>query len=190
MFTPEKIKSDLLAIVEGVRNPPAILNFLPVLPYTRTKFDSLSGACIGLYREVAALPPNADTWEASQKLMDLEAEYRRLRAKLMIFPAVALIYVGFILLAGLLTLVDIPAFVKNVLKVDAPERLITFGIAGAFLYLATSVLTNLNQVGRVGDAVTRVADITVRVLLAIVVPIILVALFFTLGVSLRSRTVR
>lgn len=179
MLAPEKIREDLLRIIEGIRNPPAVMNYMPGLPYTRRRFDELVTKCVDLHQELAVLAPSDDTWAQSQKLFTIEAEYKRLRAKLLLMPAVILIYLGFFGIFWLVTYVDIAGFVKSVLKVDAPERLITFGIAGAFLYLATSVLAELNREGLTKDSVTWVADFTVRVLLAVVVPIVLVALFFT-----------
>jgi hypothetical protein len=179
MLTVAMIKDDLLKIIEGVRNPPALANFMPGLPYTRGRFTDLITKCIDLHRRLSLLPEGADTSMESQELFAIEAQYKRLRAKLLLMPAVFVLYVGFFGLFALITYIDIAGFVKDVLKVDAPERLITFGIAGAFLYLATAVLATLNHGGVTKDAVTKVADFTVRVLLAVVVPIVLVALFFT-----------
>ena len=186
MLTKDEIKESLLKVIEGIRNPPPIINFVP-LNYTKNRLNNVVDECTDLHREVEALTEAQDTWEHSQRLFAIEAEYKRLRAKLLLMPAVMLIYVGFIAVFFLLRYVDITGFVKDVLQVDAPERLITFGIAGAFLYLATALLSTLST-SENGDAVSKIADFTVRILLAIFVPIILVSLFFTSDGKLADVT--
>ena len=186
MLTKDEIKESLLKVIEGIRNPPPIINFVP-LNYMKDRLNKVVDKCIDLHREVEALTETQDTWEHSQRLFAIEAEYKRLRARLLLMPAVMLIYLGFFAGFYLLRFVDITGFIKDVLQVDAPERLITFGIAGAFLYLATTLLSTFST-SEGGDAVSRIADFTVRVLLAIVVPIILVSLFFTSDGKLADVT--
>lgn len=177
MLTKPQISEALLAIIEGVRNPPSILNFIP-LNYTRGRLNTVVEKCVELHRDVQRDSDSEDTWEYSQRLLALESEYKRLRAKLMLMPTVLLIYIGFFGVFYLLRFVNITEFVKDVFQVDAADRLISFGVAGAFLYLATTVLSNISKSEGV-DAISKVADFTIRILLAITVPIILVSLFFT-----------
>ncbi len=177
MFTKQKIKDSLLVIIEGIRNPPAVLNFIN-LPYTRDRIDNLVNQCIALHREVEGITDESDTWSATQKLFLIEAEYKKLRARLMLLPSIFLIYFGFIAVFFILKFVNFTGFIQDVLRVDAPERLITFGLSGAFLYLATEMLSSISAYDN-KDAVAKIADFTIRILLAIVVPILLVALFFT-----------
>lgn len=179
MFRPEKIREELLKIIEGIRNPPSIMNFIPALRYTRARFDELIEKCLALHQSLENVMPGDDTWLHTQELFNIEAEYKRLRAKLLLLPSVLLTYIVFIIMFGTFRFIDISGFVKSVLKVDAPERLITFGISGAFLYLATYILSELNGENHSKESLNKVADFAVRVLLAIVVPIVLVSLFFT-----------
>ena len=188
MLTTDEIKSGLLKVVEGVRNPPAILNFVP-LPYTRRRFSGLVDECIALHREVDKLTEDSDTWEHTQRLFAIEAEYKRLRTQLLLIPSIFLVYFGFALILWVFTYANITGFIKEVLRVDAPERLVTFGVAGAFLYLATTLLSTIAASGDQQDAISRVADFTIRILLAIVVPILLVSLFFTSDGKLAEVTI-
>ncbi|WP_291585549.1 hypothetical protein [Comamonas sp. UBA7528] len=179
MLTPDKIREELLRIIAGIRNPPFAMTILPLLPYTQERFNALIDRCIELHRQLTEVKSEDDTSEHSQVLFAIEAEYRRLRARLLLFPSVLITYFCFFCVFLVIRYVDIAAFVKSVLKVDAPERLITFGLAGAFLYLATSVLAALNREEGTKDAASKTADFTIRILLAMVVPVVLVALFFS-----------
>jgi hypothetical protein len=76
MLTKEKIKESLLDIIEGVRNPPAILNFI-TLPYTRDRINDVVNQCIALHHEVDGIADDNDTWSATQKLFLVEAEYKK-----------------------------------------------------------------------------------------------------------------
>ena len=188
MHTKEELKTNLLKIIEGTRNPPAILNFVP-LPYTKGRFNDLVNECIDLHREIDESSEDSDTWVHTQKLFTIEAEYKRLRAKLMMMPSVFLVYFGFVAIFFIIKYVNFTGFIKDVLRVDAPERLITFGVAGAFLYLATSMLSSISSSQDGQDAVERISDFTIRILLAIVVPILLVSLFFTSDGQLADVTI-
>lgn len=186
MLTKDDIKSSLLKVIEGIRNPPVILNFVP-LRYTKRRLNTVVDRCIDLHREVDAISSDQDTWEYAQRLFAIEATYKELRARLFLLPTVFLVYAGFLVVFYVLYFVDITGFLKEVLQIDAPERLITFGIAGAFLYLATSLLTTFSS-SESGDAISKIADFAVRVLLAIVVPVILVSLFFSSDGKLANVT--
>jgi len=89
------------------------------------------------------------------------------------------VYAVFAIAASTVKFLDISSFVKYVLHVNAPERLITFGIAGAFVYLATSILNTINNSESKNDASMIASDYAIRFILAVVVPIVLVALFFS-----------
>src|SRR5512135_1438227 len=118
-----------------------------VLRVSSNRSDALTKRCIELYKEVAALPPNAETSELSPRFYELEADYKRFRARLIMLPALFAIYGGSSLFVAAIHQINIVGFIKDVLRVDAPERLVTFGIAGAFLYLATSLLAHFNEKG-------------------------------------------
>lgn len=177
MLNNEQIQDGLLNIIKGIRNPPAILNFVP-LPYTRGRFDDLVLKCIDLHKDLIA-GGEEDNWSNTQRFFLIESEYKKLRTKLMLMPSILIVYLGFLIIVVFIKLVNFTGFIKEVLKVDAPERLITFGVSGAFLYLATSVLSNISKSKEGNDAISKVADFSIRILLAILVPILLVSLFFT-----------
>lgn len=177
MLTPERIQVDLLQLIERIRNPPAIMKSRLFLPNTQKRFNELADKCIELHHELAGLT-GEDTWTQSKKLFAIEAEYKRLRARLVFFPAVCSTYFLFVAAFFLIRYVDISGFIKTILKVDIPERLIIFGASGVFLYFATSVLTGLNSEDMAKDSVARAARFMIRVLLAVFIPTVLVELFF------------
>ncbi len=173
MFTPDKIKQDLHGLVQGIRNPCDIPSFLLVLPYTRGRFKALTEQCFSLYKEVATLAQDAETGDHSQRLLAIEADYKDLHRKLVLWAS-GLIVLGCLLALGLLWYYS--GFVKEVLKVDDPNRVIAFGIAGAFIYqAATFIVPNAKE----KKGIAKVAASWLRVLLSIVVPVFFVALLFT-----------
>ena len=120
--------------------------------------------------------------------MDLEIWVRRRVAKNNLLPSVFIVYFGFILLFFIIRWVDFGGFVNKVLGVNAPEKLVTLGIAGAFVYLATSLLANIQS--QSGDTqLKHILDIAIRLSLAIVVPIILVVLFFNPDGTIGELTI-
>lgn len=184
MLTREQIQADLDKLVEQLRSPSGLLGSLI---RAQPRSDMLLTECAKLYRQVSALPQGADTWDDSLQLFKLERRVSAFRALRILGPAVLAIYLPLIALFFGLRYLNLPTllqtFTKDVLKVDAPGRLITFGIAGALVYLATSVLAYLHRPERQNDPIRAIGDFSIRLLLAIVVPIILVSLFFTDSVA-------
>lgn len=177
MITKEELSKAIDIVINGVRTPPTVMNFLPGLPITRRRFADLLQHCVELQKDIYLISDSDPSiFDLHARFLALEAEYKRLRAKLMLLPSFTIIYFGFIALFALLNFIDVTGFIKSVLKVEAPERLLTLGVAGAFLYLATSMLS---RIAGASDPMSKVIDFTIRLTLAIVVPIVLVALFFT-----------
>lgn len=155
--------------------------FYTLLPTTSGKYSAVIQKAIDLQKELTSV---ADTDE--NKLLDikktalaLEAEMGRLRTRLGVIPSIILIYFGFGLVYFLIVSVDIPKFITETLGVQTPEKLITLGIAGAFVYLATSYLKTLESPISLDSQIRGIIDFSLRLSLAIVVPIVLVVLFFT-----------
>jgi hypothetical protein len=70
-------------------------------------------------------------------------------------------------------------FIKSTLGVEAPVKLITLGMAGAFVYLATSLMARFSNNESANRPFDHIIRFTIQLLLAIIVPVVLVALFFT-----------
>jgi len=105
----------------------------------------------------------------------LEAEAKKFRDYNLLLPSFLGIYAGLTATLFIITSFDIPKFLTTTLGVSAPEKLISFGIAGALLYLATNILMKISS----SKQSRTILDITIRILLAIMVPIILVSLLFS-----------
>lgn len=176
-------KDQLLAEIDGLislirtrSNSWFALTLLP--PSLAEKVSELSAKCIDLKRQVLEAEDNsAELLEASKQFLDLEIWVKRRVTKNNFIPTVIALYVGFALLFFGFQRVDFASIVTKTLGVAAPEKLITLGIAGAFVYLATSLLSRIQ--GQEGDTQFKhVVEFTIRLSLAIIVPIILVVLFF------------
>lgn len=177
----------LESVLTGVRTPPSVIDFLPVLPITRRRFRELIDRCVDAQKKLKATEKDSDDYFELQKIVyEIESDYRSTRTKLLLFPAFTGLYFGAACLVYIFAAWDIPNFIQNTLGVEAPEKLVTLGVAGAFLYLATSLLSSMeSHEGTQGIAALR---FTIRLTLAIVVPIILVALFFNSNGELMEVT--
>jgi len=179
MERKEELINEIEKIIKGVRNPPALMHFMPNMPYSRRRFGEIIDKCIDLQKELASKDESLELFDLQKKFYSIEAEYKNLRGYLMLMPSVMVLYIGIFLIYAAIRWIEIPKFIKETLGVEAPEKLITFGIAGAFVYLATFLLTKLETITEGDTQFVAIANFTIRLSLAIVVPIILVALFFT-----------
>ncbi|WP_262636512.1 hypothetical protein [Vibrio alginolyticus] len=164
-------------VLEGVRTPPAVIDFIPVLPVTKSRFRSLIERCIEVQKQLVDIDVDSEEYFDLQKVVyEIESDYRATRARLLFLPAFTLIYFGFFAVFSLFLYVDIPSFIKTTLGVEAPEKLVTMGIAGAFIYFITDLLKRMDST-EVSQGV-GVLKFTIQLTLAVLVPIILVSLFF------------
>jgi len=85
-----------------------------------------------------------------------------------------LTYLGGCVAVYIIIKVDIGGFIVKNLGVDAPEKLVSLGVAGAGLFVATDYL----QKSEILTKGNKIAVFLIRLALAIVVPIVLVVLFF------------
>jgi len=179
MHTKEQLLAEidgLIALIRTRSNSWFALTLLP--PTLAENVSELSAKCIDLKHQVLAAEGSPGSLlGASKQFLDLEIWVKRRVAKNNLMPTVIALYVGFALLFFLIQWVDFGSIVTITLGVAAPEKLITLGIAGAFVYLATSLLSRVQ--GQEGDTqLKHIIEFTIRLSLAIIVPIILVVLFF------------
>src|SRR5712692_4962729 len=179
MSTKNELDAILTDVMVGIRGRVQ-LPIPSMLPYSESRFDALIEKCVDLQKELSGVAdPDPRLFDLQKQVLSLEAEYHRLRTRLLLMPSVILLYIGGALAFALLKFIDIPKFITGTLGVQAPERLISLGIAGAFLYLATSLLTKVEAPAARNSQFSTVADFTIRLSMAVVVPIVLVVLFFT-----------
>jgi hypothetical protein len=148
-------------------------------PKLVARTSELSKECFELQKKIIAedeLP--ATVIDLQGEVVDLDFRIRRFVAMRNLFPTVLLTYAGFGTLFFIITLVDIPGFIEKTLGVQTPGRLVTLGLAGAFLYLATSTLSRVKASNHPDSQLSGIIAFSIRLLLAVVVPIVLVVLFF------------
>lgn len=185
MITKDELDRAIADVVAGVRSRSLLP--LPMLLHTQDRFDALLDQCVDLQKELLSITESDPAiLDIEKKVYALETAYRRLRARLQFLPSVLLLYSGGFLAFWLVRFVDIPKFITATLGVEAPEKLISFGIAGAFLYLATSLLSKIESASAGRSQFAGVANFTLRLLLAVVVPIVLVGLFFAKDGTVRQ----
>ena len=151
---------------------------------TRDKFNDLIDEICVLEKALSNSQNSEDLINIKNKLIKLESSCRSFRTYRMMFPYIMYTYIGFVVIFIVFNYFDVPKFINLTLGVDAPEKLISFGISGAFVYLATSLITQSSAFGAMGT----VTNFAFRFLLAVVVPIILVALFFSPQGQLKELT--
>lgn len=143
MVSKDDIHKVLVEIVTKLSTRSQLLMF-SFLPNAESRFEELLDDCIDLQKELVGIGNSEiELLELQKKVYAIEVRYKRLRAKAQLIPAVVLLYFGIGGVFFLFRFIDIPKFVTVTLGVEAPEKLITLGIAGAFLYLATSLLTKI-----------------------------------------------
>jgi len=153
----------------------------------RTVSD-ISGEAIDLEKEIAEASDDVGSvLEKYKRVLELEGRFRRQVVRLTLLPATLLVYFVAVGLFFLLRYVDLSTFVQKTLGVQAPGKLISLGVSGAFIYLTTSLLSRSEASGP--SQFSAVLNFSLRLLLAIVVPILLVVLFFNSDGSLKKLTV-
>lgn len=179
------LKEILESVIQEVRSPPPYVSYFPLLPNTRERFEALIDRCIDCQKKLKGVDVESNEYLDLQKeVLQIESDFRSTRAKLLFMPGFTVVYIGGAVLVYLFAYIDVPGFIKDTLGVDAPEKLITLGVAGAVLYLATSVLTAMES-SKDSQGVGAM-KFGLRLLLAIVVPIVIVSLFFDSEGSVRE----
>jgi hypothetical protein len=180
MDTKTELIAEIDKLIDLLRTrSTSVLTLVFLAPKFAEIVSEFSSKCIDLQKKVYATEDGSpNLLELKKEFLDLEIWVKRRVAKNNLMPTVLVLYVGIFLVITVLRFVDISGFITKTLGVAAPERLITLGIAGAFVYLATSLLTKVTPRETKDKQLSNVIDFTIRLALAIVVPIILVILFF------------
>jgi hypothetical protein len=187
MITKDALMEKTDALIDQLRGEQISFIVLLFSPGGPSKIDSYAEKLIDFQKEIRTSEDDDETvLELHKKYIVLERTTKRRAVILGALPSVMTLYVAIAALGILVTSVDIPKFIESTLGVKAPGKLITLGIAGAFVYLAT---TGLSRTETHSAGFSSVLHHTIRFSLAIVVPIILVVLFFNETGNLKEVTV-
>lgn len=189
MITKDALMEKTDALIDQLRGEQISFIVLLFSPGGPSKIDSYAERLIEFQKEVRSAPDDdASILDLHKQFIVLERTTKRRAVILGALPSIVTLYVAIAAVGILVTSVDIPKFIENTLGVKAPGKLITLGIAGAFVYLAT---TGLSRTETISDKLgfSSVLHHTIRFALAIVVPIILVVLFFNETGTLKDVTV-
>jgi len=187
MVAKEDLIKRLDILIDDARHRQGGISAMFGGPLTRFVNDVAIDA-IDLEKEIFASPDDASVvLDMYKKVLDLEGRFRRQVLRLGLIPGTVLVYViAFAFFFGLRHF-DLAGFVQKTLGVQAPGKLISLGVAGAFVYLATSLLSRFESSG--SGQFSAVLNFSLRLFLAIVVPIVLVVLFFNPDGSTKKLTV-
>lgn len=189
MITKDSLMEKTDALIDQLRGEQISFIVLLFSPGGPSKIDSYAEKLIDFQKEIRTSENDDETvLELHKKFIVLERTTKRRAVILGALPSVVTLYVAIAAVLLIVTSVDIPKFIESTLGVKAPGKLITLGIAGAFVYLAT---TGLSRTEAHSDkpSFSSVLHHTIRFSLAIVVPIILVVLFFNESGNLKEVTV-
>jgi hypothetical protein len=179
-ITKEQLIEESTQLLEELRSEQRNSAVLLFSPATSGRMDSYIHGCIDFQMQVLKVDETDQSklLELYRDLIILERTTRRRVLFLNIIPAVLLLYVVFVLAFVVLTSFDIEAFLKNNFSVETPIKYISLGISGALLYLITSYISARESSNLGGDKFSSLLDVTLRFVLAIFVPVILVILIF------------
>jgi hypothetical protein len=179
----------LEALVSKAKDRSHIAVVVVPLQTVETRLDELITRCVQLQAQLPDAVRERDLerlMQVKRDLVDCESSFSRLMARRIVLPSIMAAYAA---IGGIFLLVqkfDFIKIVQTTFGIDAPVKYISLGIAGAFVYLATSILKELD---RVAGMPKRVIESSVRFFLAMLVPIVLVSLFFYEDGTLRKASV-
>ncbi len=177
---------DLIDQLRGEQISFVVLLFSPSRP---GKIDTYAERLIDFQKKVYASEDDGNSiFDLHKEFISLERTTKKRAVILGALPSILMLYFAIAVVFLIATSVDIPKFIEGTLGVKTPGKLITLGIAGALVYLATTVLSHA-EVLTEKPGFSTVLHHTIRFFLAIVVPIILVVLFFNESGSLKEVTV-
>lgn len=155
-------------------------------PPSKTTAEAVIDECIELQTRIASSGITAsEFFNIKRALAHLETRYARLQYRRTVYPAVMVIYGGWALLFFGLRSFDLGDIAQQVLGVEVPVRLMTLGVVGAFMYLATSVLRRQRE-SEPDPQLAGIIEFAARLAMAVVVPIVLVTIFFHADGSLKQ----
>lgn len=176
--TKKEINDVLEGLIADLRARSGGMSVITPLPSSR--ITDLIDECVDAQVKLLDLVDESKEILAFKKeVLALEARINRRRIILVTMPAILVLYLGIWGMFAVISLVDVPKFIKDTLGVEAPTKLITLGIAGALVYLSTSLMSYFSDGSDSIRQFAAVAKFTIQLFLAVIVPVILVALFFT-----------
>ncbi|MCR8655832.1 DUF2304 family protein [Paenibacillus endoradicis] len=153
--------------------------FSTFLPSINRRLNDFAIECLELEKEINTTVLSVNNiYEFKHKITILEIKFNSTYTRLNFFPAFLSVYVGSFLVVLLISFFDVPGWINNFFGVSTSSKLISFGIAGALLYMATKLLTHIESNQLNNKQLASVLDVSIRLMLAIVVPIVLVVIFF------------
>lgn len=189
MITKDSLMEKADALIDKLREEQVSFLVLLFSPSGPHKIDSYAEKLIDFQKEIRTSEDDDETLlELYKKFIALERITKKRTVVLGALPSLVMLYIAIVVVFLIVTSVDLSKFVESTLGVKAPEKLITLGIAGAFVYLATSGLSRIEAFSEKLEF-PSVFEHTIRFSLAIVVPIILVVLFFNENGTLKEVTV-
>ena len=175
MKNTEEILNSLNSLISRMRKQNEESTFSVYLAkQLRRKLNVYIKEAVDLEKDFIQADEKTDILELKKKFYELENSFFELRIRMVILPGVFFSYLGICSVVILIKLLELPTLIKDTFEVDAPVKLITFGLAGALLYLATRYLSIEEELKNSKYAI----PFFIRIAMAIIVPILLVALFF------------
>lgn len=185
MLDRASLETELQRLIDRLRSEKSTL--LALLPIKAASHADHAIRCLDLKHRLSQATGN-ELVELQKEFLTLEQAAHRHSVLLNTLPSVVLLYVVATVLFLTLTSADIAGFVNHVLGVRPPEKLIALGIFGAFIYLATNTLTRI-RAQEAPSAFNRAMEFSLRVGLAVIVPVILVVLFFNENGTTREESI-
>lgn len=185
MLDKASLENELQSLIDRLRSEKSTL--LALLPFKTTSQADYAIRCLDLKQRLNTAGDN-ELLALQKEFLALEQAAHRHGVLLNTLPSVALLYIVATLLFFGLTSADLAGFVNHVLGVRPPEKLIALGIFGAFIYLATNTLSNIRAQSS-PTAFHRAMEFSIRVGLAVIVPVILVVLFFNEDGTTRQESI-
>ena len=135
--------------------------------------------CASLKKSInSATDPETDLVEIEKDIYLLEIECQRVISRIYALTTLPVIIILSVILYYLIYYTNIFCFFMGILDINAPERLISLGVAGAFIYIITSYMSDDKSYIIKNHHLHRFFNFILRLSLAIVVPLVLVILFF------------
>ena len=155
--------------------------------HIEARFDRILAECLQLQKELPGIEDQSkELIDFQARVYKLEAKFNRLRIRFALFPclfiALAVLVGGGLLLvhSGLLD------YLKDSLRIRNVMRHIMLGVAGALLYLLTSLMTSLIARSERQPGGSNVSLAAVRFLLAVLVPVVIVMVVFNTAGEAKS----
>lgn len=189
MITKDTLMEKTASLIDQLKEEQNSFVVLLFSSSNPSKLDSYADKLIEFQKEILSIQNDDESiLDAHKKYLLLERTTKRHMVILSTLPTFLTLYLPMAAILLIASSVDVPKFLENTLGVHAPGKLITLGIAGAFVYLATTGLARTETTSeRLGYP--TILHHTIRFSLAIVVPIILVVLFFNESGMLKEVTV-